>query len=147
MTTYVTDDDMRAGLATTRTYTAVILVAGPNYGSPEAGPIIWEHGRRNFGLRADSVLNVVCPVTDDTDVCGIGIFDLDRDSTIALMDDDPGYGPASSRTTRIRSAASRATPSPSEASTSRSVGDRWRRHPAWTESRRGLEAWTQHELT
>ena len=90
MTTYVSDDEMRAGLATARGYTAVLLYAGPNYGTPETGPVIWEHGRRNFGLRADGLLNVVCPVQDDTEVCGIGIFDADAATTEALMAEDPG---------------------------------------------------------
>jgi hypothetical protein len=90
MTTFVSDDEMRAGMATTRPYTAVILHAGPAYHTPEAKAVIWEHGRRNFGLRADGQLNIVCPVTDDTDVCGIGLFNLDPAATRAVMDEDPG---------------------------------------------------------
>ncbi len=90
MTTFVSDDDMRAGMANTKPYTAVILYAGPRYATEDARPIVWEHGRRNFGLRADGLLNIVCPVTDDTDVCGIGILDADMDTARVLMDDDPG---------------------------------------------------------
>ena len=90
MTTYVSDDEMRAGMATTKPYTVVILRAGPNHGTPEAESIVWEHGRRNFGLRADGALSIVCPVRDDTDVSGIGVFDLDLAATVALMDEDPG---------------------------------------------------------
>jgi hypothetical protein len=51
---------------------------------------VWEHGRRNYGLRADGLLSIVCPVMDDTDVCGIGIFNCDLDTTVALMEEDPG---------------------------------------------------------
>ena len=29
-----------------------------------ADQIVWEHGRRNFSLRADGVLSIVCPVLD-----------------------------------------------------------------------------------
>jgi hypothetical protein len=90
MTTYVSDDDMRAGMATTKPYTAVVLTAGPAYGTDDAGPVVWEHGRRNFGLRADGVLNIVCPVTDDSDVCGIGILDTDVETARAIMNEDPG---------------------------------------------------------
>ncbi|MEV4537568.1 hypothetical protein AB0J82_27695 [Asanoa sp. NPDC049518] len=90
MTTHVSDDEMRAGMATTKAYTAVILREGPHFGSPETQSIVWEHGRRNFGLRADGLLSIVCPVGDDSDVCGIGIFDLDLDATVAVMADDPG---------------------------------------------------------
>jgi hypothetical protein len=85
-----TDEQMRAAMTTTRPYSVVILKAGPNYGSPEAATIIWEHGRRNFSLRADGLLAIVCPVRDDTDVCGIGIFTTDEDQTREIMDDDPG---------------------------------------------------------
>jgi len=90
VTTYVSDDEMRAGMTTTKNYTATILHKGPKYGTPEAGAIVWEHGRRNYGLRADGLLNIVCPVMDDSDVCGIGIFNLDLDATVALMEEDPG---------------------------------------------------------
>ena len=81
---------MRALLPTTRPYTAVILRAGPNRNSPEAAAIVWEHGRRNFTLRADGRLAIVCPVTDGSDVSGIGIFNLDQEQTRAVMDGDPG---------------------------------------------------------
>ena len=90
MTTYVSDDEMRAGMANAKEYTGVILSAGPRYGTPEAPPIIWEHGRRNFGLRADGLLNIVCPVIDDTEVCGIGIFNTDLATAEQLMAEDPG---------------------------------------------------------
>ena len=86
----VTDDEMRALLPTTRTYTTVILRAGPRLDQPGAYAIVGEHGRRNVELRADGVLAVVCPVTDDTEVCGIGIFTTDPAETAAIMDEDPG---------------------------------------------------------
>ncbi|WP_432838679.1 hypothetical protein [Dactylosporangium sp. CA-092794] len=90
MTTYVSDDEMRAGMASTKAYTAIVLYAGPKYGTPEAAPIVWEHGRRNFGLRADGLLNIVCPVMDDSDVCGIGVYDLPFDEAVELAGRDPG---------------------------------------------------------
>ncbi|MBO3749979.1 hypothetical protein J5X84_28190 [Streptosporangiaceae bacterium NEAU-GS5] len=90
MTTYVSDDEMRAGMAAAKDYSAVILKAGPRYATPEAAPIIREHARRNFGLRADGLLDVVCPVMDDSEVCGIGIFNADPETVRALMADDPG---------------------------------------------------------
>ena len=88
--TYVADDEMRAGLATTREFALAILRQGPAYHDEAARPIVWEHGRRNFGLRADGVLNVVCPVLDDSDVCGIGIFDASVAEVEAVMAGDPG---------------------------------------------------------
>jgi uncharacterized protein YndB with AHSA1/START domain len=88
--TPITDDDMRALLPTSRPYTAVLLHAGAAYGTPGADAVIWEHGRRNFELRAQGTLAIVCPVTDGTGLCGIGIFDGAPDEIAALMDDDPG---------------------------------------------------------
>jgi hypothetical protein len=32
----------------------------------------------------------VLPVTDDSDVCGIGVFDATPEDTATLMDADPG---------------------------------------------------------
>lgn len=90
MTTYISDDDMRALLPTTRAYTVVILKAGPNRAMDGADAIVWEHGRRNFGLRAEGKLAIVCPVADGSDVSGVAIFDLDEARTRAVMDEDPG---------------------------------------------------------
>ena len=89
MTTDITDEYMRNQLRTSRTYSLVILRPGPRYGAEGTEPIVWAHGKRNFELRADGVLAVVCPVGDDT-VSGIGIFDADVERTRAIMDGDPG---------------------------------------------------------
>ncbi|MEE4023593.1 hypothetical protein V1Y59_10940 [Gordonia sp. PKS22-38] len=71
-------------------YSVMILKAGPKYDTDAAAAAIWEHGRRNFALRAAGVLSVVLPVDDDSDICGIGIFDRDVDTTVDLMNSDPG---------------------------------------------------------
>jgi hypothetical protein len=81
---------MRSMLTTTRPYAVVILRAGPNYRDEGADKLIWEHGRRNFMLRAEGKLAIVCPVMDDSDVRGIGIFDGDVDNVRSIMDGDPG---------------------------------------------------------
>jgi hypothetical protein len=86
----ITDEQMRALLPTTKTYSLVILKAGPNRQTEGADAIVWEHGRRNFSLRADGLLSIVCPVRDGSDVNGVGIFNLGPDDTRNLMDDDPG---------------------------------------------------------
>ncbi len=52
--------------------------------------IIWEHGRRNFELRAAGILPIVCPVTDESDVAGIGIFNASVEETRKIMEEDPG---------------------------------------------------------
>ena len=86
----ITDDDMRRMLRDTRQYCLVILKAGPHRGDPGADAIVWEHGRRNFALRAEGLLPIVCPVRDGTDVAGVGIFDATVDEARAILDDDPG---------------------------------------------------------
>ena len=85
-----TDDEMMALLSTAKPYSVLILRAGPNFASDDAPPVIWEHGRRNFGLRADGVLAVVLPVRDDSDVCGVGVFAGSVEETTAIMAADPG---------------------------------------------------------
>jgi len=89
-TTKITDEQMQQGLGQTKAYTAVLLKAGPNYGAPDAPATVREHGRRNFALRAEGVLQIVCPVTDDSEWSGIGIFDASVDEVTGIMDADPG---------------------------------------------------------
>lgn len=86
----ITDDYMREMLGKSRAYSVMILKTGPNYGGDGTDAVIWEHGRRNFALRADGVLSIVCPVPDDSEVCGVGIFDAEPDRVRDLMEQDPG---------------------------------------------------------
>ena len=88
--TTITDEFMRERMATTKNYSIVILKAGPNIHQDDVRKIIWEHGRRNFALRAEGLLSIVCPVTDDSDVAGIGIFNASPDEVKKIMDEDPG---------------------------------------------------------
>ena len=86
----ITDEFMREMLTKTKTYCVVILKAGPKRNQPDLQKIVWEHGRRNFQLRAEGKLAVVCPVMDGSDISGIGIFTTDVDETKQVMDGDPG---------------------------------------------------------
>jgi hypothetical protein len=85
----ITDEYMKQMLATTKSYTIMTLKPGPNINHPNLKQIIWEHGRRNFELRADGLLPVVCPVTDDADISGFGIFSTTAEETKKILDDDP----------------------------------------------------------
>ena len=85
-----TDEEMGRLLPTAKAYSVVILSRGPNFDDEATPAIVWEHGRRNFALRDAGVLAVVLPVTDDSEVCGIGVFAATIDETAALMADDPG---------------------------------------------------------
>ncbi len=86
----ITDEYMQQMLTTAKEFTVVILKAGPRRDRPDLKQIVWEHGRRNFSLRAEGKLAIVCPVLGQNEVRGIGIFTTGVDATKALMDDDPG---------------------------------------------------------
>jgi hypothetical protein len=85
----ITDEFMREMRAKARGYALVLMRRAARYNEPEADAVIWEHGRRNHSLRADGVLAIVCPVADDTEWAGIGIFDKTPEETARIMDEDP----------------------------------------------------------
>ena len=85
----ITDEFMREMRAKARVYSLVLLRQAARYDEPEAGAIIWEHGRRNHSLRAGGVLAIVCPIADNTEWAGIGIFDKTPEETARIMDEDP----------------------------------------------------------
>jgi hypothetical protein len=85
----VTDEAMRAGLATSREYSVVVLRDGPRPDHPDRDRLVWEHGRRNFRLRAAGLLAVVLPIRDASDVDGVGVFDLPVEDTRAVLEADP----------------------------------------------------------
>jgi hypothetical protein len=86
----VTDEHMQEMLGRSKTYTAMLLRVTEKAGAPDADKVIWEHGRRNFALRAGGKLPIVCPATDESDWAGIGIFDAMPDEVERLLADDPG---------------------------------------------------------
>jgi hypothetical protein len=86
----ITDDYMREMLPKTKKYCIVILKAGPEGQQPGVEKIIWEHGRRNFALKAEGLMPIVCPVMDGSEVNGVGIFAAGAEETRKIMDEDPG---------------------------------------------------------
>jgi hypothetical protein len=85
----ISNEYMLEQMAKTKAYTFLLLARGPNWDAPDRDTIIWEHGRRNFALRAEGVLAIVCPITDDTVRCGIGIFNASEEETRRIYDEDP----------------------------------------------------------
>ncbi len=85
----ITDEYMKEMSATTKPYTVVILKKGPSYKMPDVFPIVWEHGRRNYQLRAEGILSIVCPMPGDIEMAGVGIFNTDVEKTKEIMDGDP----------------------------------------------------------
>jgi hypothetical protein len=86
----ISDAYMQEQLGRTREYAVVLLRASEQYGREGSDAVIWEHGRRNFSLRADGVVSIVCPVTDDTELCGVAIFNTSVAQARQLMEEDPG---------------------------------------------------------
>jgi hypothetical protein len=66
MTTHITGDDMRAGLAGCKRYVAVILTAVRSTRWTMPPRSSRSTGRRNFALRAEGLVDMVCQVTGDT---------------------------------------------------------------------------------
>ncbi len=62
----ITDEFMREMLPQSKPYTIVFLKATAKRRDPGADAIAWEHGRRNFALRAEGTLAELRPVTDDS---------------------------------------------------------------------------------
>ena len=83
--TEVTDEFMKEMIGRTKEYCIVILKSGPNRHREGVEKIIWEHGRRNFALREEKILAVVCPVADGGDLNGIGIFNAGIERVKEIM--------------------------------------------------------------
>jgi len=84
----ITDEYMRESLKTRKPYSFVILRTGPKCNEPGADELIWEHGRRNFELRRNGVLCIVCMITDESEVAGLEIFRTDLEETRRIMEED-----------------------------------------------------------
>ena len=86
----ITDEFMRERLSQSKAYSLVLLKATAKRQESGADAIVWEHGRRNFSLVAEGLLSIVCPVTDDSSLAGIGIFDATPEKVTEIMDADQG---------------------------------------------------------
>jgi len=84
----VTDEYMREQLKTRKPYTFVLLRSGPKANEPGADKLIWEHGRRNFELRRDGVLCIVCMIRDASEVAGLEVFRTNLEETRRIMEED-----------------------------------------------------------
>src|SRR3954468_19142681 len=86
---HITNDTMQQGLASTRPVSVLVLEPGPNFTAADARGILFEHGRRNFALRAAGLLSIVCPIADGSGVCGIGVFNAEPDAVQTIYSQDP----------------------------------------------------------
>jgi len=88
--TTITDSYMKEMLPKAKAYTLVILRSTAKRKESGVEKFVWEHARRNFSLRADGLLPIVCPVADGSECSGIGIFTASAEETKKIMDADPG---------------------------------------------------------
>jgi hypothetical protein len=79
---------MQQMLQQSKSYTLMVLKPGPNAQHENLQQILWEHGRNNFKLRAEGLLSIVCPVTTQSEVVGIGIFNADEATVHERMKED-----------------------------------------------------------
>src|SRR5437588_13080557 len=87
----ITDDFMKSAMTRTRPYTVMLLHRTPAFGETGARAIVWEHGRRNFQLRAEGTLAIVVPIPEEgSPIVGIGIFTTSVEETTRIMQEDPG---------------------------------------------------------
>ncbi len=84
----ITDEYMKEMRTKTKGYTFVLLKPGPRRFEPGADQVIWEHGRRNYALRAEGILPIVCPIGNG-EIAGVGILDRSLEEADALMREDP----------------------------------------------------------
>ena len=93
---HVSDDTLREALQHVRAYTIALLRRGPAFPPDGLQPdtqemhTVWEHGKRNFALRTAGVMPIVCPVSDGSDLCGLGIFDATPNEVRDILAQDPG---------------------------------------------------------
>jgi hypothetical protein len=92
----ITDDYMRARLATVRPYAVVVLKKGAAYTPPdvrteEQTRIVLAHGRRNMALQAEGKLAIVGPLQGGGDSVGLYIFAVPEAEVRAIMDTDVAY--------------------------------------------------------
>ena len=86
----ITDQYMKAMMPKAKSFTAVILKrTNADYKDPKNQALVWEHARRNFQLRADAQMPIVCPVNDSSDVAGIAIMDATMEEAKKIMEGDP----------------------------------------------------------
>ena len=92
----ITEEKFRETLRKSRSYTVVILKAGPKFkmpgpnGDPAITAIIVQHGKRNMALRAAGIMPIVCPIGDGSGITGICVFDATPEEVQRIYSQDPG---------------------------------------------------------
>ena len=85
----ITDEYFREIHSKLRDYTMVLIKSTPKRNDAGAEAIIFEHARKNFAIREDGLVSIVCPVFGDNDLSGMYIFNIPASEVQRIMDDDP----------------------------------------------------------
>ena len=87
--TIITDEYMRQMQEKTREYCVCILRTTPKRGQTGANRLVTEHNRRNYTLRAQGPLAILCQVADGSGVSTVSIFNASAEEVKKIMDEDP----------------------------------------------------------
>ena len=85
----ITDEQMQQMLMQTKEYTLVLLKSVAGIQRENIQQILWEHGRRNFQLRAEGLMSIVGPVTEENEIAGFAVFNTDVAKATEIMNEDP----------------------------------------------------------
>jgi hypothetical protein len=80
---------MQQMLTQTKEYTLILLKSVPDVQKENIRQLLWEHGRRNFQLRAEGIMSIVGPVRQESVVAGFAVFNTDVAKAIEIMKEDP----------------------------------------------------------
>ena len=85
----VTEDFIRASVASAKPYSLVVLKRGPNFDT--TAHLQMEHLKHIFALRQAGQQVLTCPVMDpESEIVGIALMPLGKDEAAALTAADPG---------------------------------------------------------
>ncbi len=87
--TIITDEFMRQMQEKARDYCVCIVRTTPKRGQTGANRFMTEHNRRNYVLRFDGPVSILCQVSDGSSMNSVIIFNASVDEVKKLMDEDP----------------------------------------------------------
>jgi uncharacterized protein YciI len=85
----ITNDYIQDMLSKAKDYALVLLKPGANANNNDIQETLWEHVRRNFTLREEGSLPIVGPITVESNISGVGIFDTSVEEAADIMNADP----------------------------------------------------------
>lgn len=85
----ITDEFMRQMQGKAKDYCVCILRTTAKRGQTGANRFVTEHNRREFVLRVDGPLSILCQVSDGSGVVSVSIFNASVEEVKKIMDEDP----------------------------------------------------------